>query len=69
MLSSGFEGISHIQIQKRIDLIQVTIYIGFPNFLRQNCLKRPQNWKRPPFQREDGLFTFHLMVRGELKAK
>nr|AIY56226.1 ribosomal protein S3 [Neuwiedia zollingeri var. singapureana] len=30
---SGFEGIAHIRIQKRIDLIQVTIYIGFPNFL------------------------------------
>ncbi|KAB2037652.1 hypothetical protein ES319_D03G090700v1 [Gossypium barbadense] len=29
-----------------------------------------KNQKRPLFQREeDGLFTFHLMVRGELKAK
>nr|YP_010328388.1 ribosomal protein S3 [Disporum viridescens]YP_010424366.1 ribosomal protein S3 [Disporum bodinieri]YP_010446394.1 ribosomal protein S3 [Disporum megalanthum]YP_010446475.1 ribosomal protein S3 [Disporum uniflorum]YP_010446811.1 ribosomal protein S3 [Disporum cantoniense]QVV24566.1 ribosomal protein S3 [Disporum cantoniense]UJH20732.1 ribosomal protein S3 [Disporum viridescens]USH58826.1 ribosomal protein S3 [Disporum bodinieri]UTM08215.1 ribosomal protein S3 [Disporum megalanthum]UTM082 len=31
--SSGFEGIAHIVIQKRIDLIQVIIYIGFPNLL------------------------------------
>uniref|UniRef100_UPI0031F3F729 ribosomal protein S3 n=1 Tax=Cryptocoryne crispatula var. balansae TaxID=267619 RepID=UPI0031F3F729 len=32
-ISSGFEGIARIQIQKRIDLIQVIIYIGFPNLL------------------------------------
>nr|WRO37217.1 ribosomal protein S3 [Amorphophallus kiusianus] len=32
-ISSGFEGITHIEIQKRIDLIQVIIYIGFPNLL------------------------------------
>ena len=32
-ISSGFEGIAHIEIQKRIDLIQVIIYIGFPNLL------------------------------------
>nr|YP_008081845.1 30S ribosomal protein S3 [Cymbidium tracyanum]YP_009934729.1 ribosomal protein S3 [Cymbidium mastersii]YP_010262845.1 30S ribosomal protein S3 [Cymbidium maguanense]YP_010262997.1 30S ribosomal protein S3 [Cymbidium eburneum var. longzhouense]YP_010263224.1 30S ribosomal protein S3 [Cymbidium gaoligongense]YP_010528349.1 30S ribosomal protein S3 [Cymbidium iridioides]QGX42933.1 30S ribosomal protein S3 [Cymbidium eburneum]WEV85754.1 ribosomal protein S3 [Cymbidium lowianum]AGK25658.1 30S len=32
-ISSGFEGIAHIVIQKRIDLIQVIIYIGFPNLL------------------------------------
>nr|ANO45555.1 ribosomal protein S3 [Ripogonum album] len=31
--SSGFEGIARIEIQKRIDLIQVIIYIGFPNLL------------------------------------
>nr|YP_009270582.1 ribosomal protein S3 [Apostasia odorata]AIY61330.1 ribosomal protein S3 [Apostasia odorata] len=36
---SGFEGISHIQIQKRIDLIQVTIYIGFPNFLIEGQMR------------------------------
>nr|YP_009545759.1 ribosomal protein S3 [Kadsura longipedunculata]YP_009920126.1 ribosomal protein S3 [Kadsura interior]YP_010158463.1 ribosomal protein S3 [Kadsura heteroclita]UJH18175.1 ribosomal protein S3 [Schisandra propinqua subsp. sinensis]AYO99495.1 ribosomal protein S3 [Kadsura longipedunculata]QCS25121.1 ribosomal protein S3 [Kadsura longipedunculata]QMQ98962.1 ribosomal protein S3 [Kadsura interior]QRG30541.1 ribosomal protein S3 [Kadsura heteroclita] len=32
-VSSGFEGIARIGIQKRIDLIQVIIHIGFPNFL------------------------------------
>ncbi|KAL0925497.1 hypothetical protein M5K25_003836 [Dendrobium thyrsiflorum] len=32
-ISSGFEGIAHIVIQKRIDLIQVIIYNGFPNLL------------------------------------
>nr|YP_009829070.1 ribosomal protein S3 [Pistia stratiotes]QJC59562.1 ribosomal protein S3 [Pistia stratiotes] len=32
-ISSGFEGIARIEIQKRIDLIQVIIYIGFPNLL------------------------------------
>nr|YP_010723150.1 ribosomal protein S3 [Aristea ecklonii]WDW26520.1 ribosomal protein S3 [Aristea ecklonii] len=32
-ISSGLEGIARIEIQKRIDLIQVIIHIGFPNFL------------------------------------
>nr|QXO03724.1 ribosomal protein S3 [Goodyera malipoensis]QXO04412.1 ribosomal protein S3 [Goodyera yangmeishanensis] len=32
-ISSGFEGIAYMRIQKRIDLIQVIIYIGFPNLL------------------------------------
>nr|YP_009765960.1 ribosomal protein S3 [Dialium schlechteri]QIS96320.1 ribosomal protein S3 [Dialium schlechteri] len=30
---SGVEGIAQIKIQKRIDLIQVIIYMGFPKFL------------------------------------
>nr|YP_009577658.1 ribosomal protein S3 [Vatica mangachapoi]YP_009947006.1 ribosomal protein S3 [Vatica guangxiensis]YP_010039670.1 ribosomal protein S3 [Vatica odorata]YP_010207214.1 ribosomal protein S3 [Vatica xishuangbannaensis]YP_010691017.1 ribosomal protein S3 [Vatica bantamensis]ARO74580.1 ribosomal protein S3 [Vatica odorata]QBG64561.1 ribosomal protein S3 [Vatica mangachapoi]QOH91324.1 ribosomal protein S3 [Vatica guangxiensis]QOY46080.1 ribosomal protein S3 [Vatica odorata]QXV93597.1 ribosomal len=30
---SGVEGIARIEIQKRIDLIQVIIYMGFPKFL------------------------------------
>nr|UWT52106.1 ribosomal protein S3 [Cryptocoryne longicauda] len=34
-ISSGFEGIARIQIQKRIDLIQVIIHIGFPNLLTE----------------------------------
>ena len=32
-ICSGFEGIARIGIKKRIDLIQVIIYIGFPNLL------------------------------------
>nr|YP_010221211.1 ribosomal protein S3 [Ensete glaucum]UCC37137.1 ribosomal protein S3 [Ensete glaucum]BCT22125.1 ribosomal protein S3 [Ensete glaucum] len=32
-ISSGFEGIARIGIKKRIDLIQVIIYVGFPNLL------------------------------------
>ena len=32
-ISSGGEGISHIEIQKRIDLIQVIIFMGFPKLL------------------------------------
>ena len=32
-ISSGVEGIGQIKIQKRIDLIQVIIYMGFPKFL------------------------------------
>nr|AKF00133.1 ribosomal protein S3 [Orania palindan] len=32
-ISSGFEGIARIGIQKGIDLIQVIIHIGFPNLL------------------------------------
>nr|YP_009569148.1 ribosomal protein S3 [Calandrinia eremaea]QBC66886.1 ribosomal protein S3 [Calandrinia eremaea] len=34
--SSGVEGIARIEIQKRIDLIQVIIYIGFPKLLIEN---------------------------------
>nr|YP_009241870.1 ribosomal protein S3 [Potamogeton perfoliatus]YP_010830743.1 ribosomal protein S3 [Potamogeton distinctus]YP_010830915.1 ribosomal protein S3 [Potamogeton wrightii]AMQ13445.1 ribosomal protein S3 [Potamogeton perfoliatus]WFF50633.1 ribosomal protein S3 [Potamogeton distinctus]WFF50891.1 ribosomal protein S3 [Potamogeton wrightii] len=34
-ISSGFEGIARIGIQKRVDLIQVTIHIGFPNLLME----------------------------------
>nr|YP_009569890.1 ribosomal protein S3 [Microtea debilis]QBC68139.1 ribosomal protein S3 [Microtea debilis]QBE86518.1 ribosomal protein S3 [Microtea debilis] len=36
---SGVEGIARIEIQKRIDLIQVIIYMGFPKLLIEN---RPQ---------------------------
>ncbi|KAG4168449.1 hypothetical protein ERO13_A12G024500v2 [Gossypium hirsutum] len=32
-LSSGVEGIARIEIQKRLDLIQVIIYMGFPKLL------------------------------------
>nr|YP_009450012.1 ribosomal protein S3 [Burmannia disticha]ANK36209.1 ribosomal protein S3 [Burmannia disticha] len=32
-ISSSLEGIARIVIQKRIDLIQIIIYIGFPNLL------------------------------------
>nr|YP_010019006.1 ribosomal protein S3 [Primula flaccida]QOJ48621.1 ribosomal protein S3 [Primula flaccida] len=35
-ISSGIEGISRIEIQKRIDLIQVIIYTGFPKLLIEN---------------------------------
>nr|UDZ61411.1 ribosomal protein S3 [Hydrocleys nymphoides]UDZ61412.1 ribosomal protein S3 [Hydrocleys nymphoides] len=34
-ISSGFEGIARIEIQKRIDLIQVIIHMGFPNLLME----------------------------------
>nr|YP_009757816.1 ribosomal protein S3 [Lankesterella ceracifolia]QIM61204.1 ribosomal protein S3 [Lankesterella ceracifolia] len=32
-ISSGFEGIAYMVIKKKIDFIQVIIYIGFPNLL------------------------------------
>nr|YP_010451008.1 ribosomal protein S3 [Eleutharrhena macrocarpa]UTV00789.1 ribosomal protein S3 [Eleutharrhena macrocarpa] len=35
-VSSGVEGIARIEIQKRIDLIQVIIYMGFPKLLIEN---------------------------------
>nr|WAJ51502.1 ribosomal protein S3 [Leionema lamprophyllum subsp. obovatum] len=38
--SSGLEGIARIEIQKRIDLIQVIIYIGFPKSLLENRPRR-----------------------------
>ncbi|KAL8151500.1 hypothetical protein V2J09_021308 [Rumex salicifolius] len=34
--SSGVEGIARIEIQKRIDLIKVIIYMGFPKLLIEN---------------------------------
>nr|YP_009569974.1 ribosomal protein S3 [Montia fontana]QBC68393.1 ribosomal protein S3 [Montia fontana] len=34
--SSGVEGIVRIEIQKRIDLIQVILYMGFPKLLIEN---------------------------------
>lgn len=37
---SGVEGIAQIEIQKRIDLIQVIIYIGFPKLLIENRSQR-----------------------------
>nr|WAJ53403.1 ribosomal protein S3 [Philotheca myoporoides subsp. myoporoides] len=40
IISSGLEGIARIEIQKRIDLIQVIIYIGFPKFLLENRPRR-----------------------------
>nr|YP_010630391.1 ribosomal protein S3 [Hillebrandia sandwicensis]WBN97426.1 ribosomal protein S3 [Hillebrandia sandwicensis] len=37
---SGVEGISRIEIQKRIDLIQVIIYMGFPKLLIESGSRR-----------------------------
>nr|YP_009771452.1 ribosomal protein S3 [Angylocalyx braunii]QIT02237.1 ribosomal protein S3 [Angylocalyx braunii] len=39
-ISSGVEGIARIKIQKRIDLIQVIIYIGFPKLLMEGKPRR-----------------------------
>nr|YP_009561410.1 ribosomal protein S3 [Deutzianthus tonkinensis]QAT19499.1 ribosomal protein S3 [Deutzianthus tonkinensis] len=39
-ISSGVEGIARIEIQKRIDVIQVIIYMGFPKFLIESSPKR-----------------------------
>ena len=39
-ISSGVEGVACIQIQKRIDLIQVTIYMGFPKLLIEGRTRR-----------------------------
>nr|YP_010007921.1 ribosomal protein S3 [Combretum indicum]YP_010008326.1 ribosomal protein S3 [Quisqualis littorea]QNR87611.1 ribosomal protein S3 [Combretum indicum]QNR88098.1 ribosomal protein S3 [Quisqualis littorea] len=39
-ISSGVEGVACIQIQKRIDLIQVTIYMGFPKLLIEGRNRR-----------------------------
>nr|YP_009544084.1 ribosomal protein S3 [Croton tiglium]AZF98946.1 ribosomal protein S3 [Croton tiglium] len=39
-ISSGVEGISRIEIQKRIDVIQVMIYMGFPKLLMEGRPKR-----------------------------
>nr|YP_009769714.1 ribosomal protein S3 [Mirbelia oxylobioides]QIT00416.1 ribosomal protein S3 [Mirbelia oxylobioides] len=39
-ISSGVEGIGRIKIQKRVDLIQVTIYMGFPKLLVEGKPRR-----------------------------
>nr|QFO48320.1 ribosomal protein S3 [Manihot carthagenensis] len=39
-ISSGIEGIARIEIQKRIDVIQVIIYMGFPKLLIESRPKR-----------------------------
>nr|YP_010555379.1 ribosomal protein S3 [Adinobotrys atropurpureus]UYR22018.1 ribosomal protein S3 [Adinobotrys atropurpureus] len=39
-ISSGVEGIGRIKIQKRIDLIQVIIYMGFPKLLIEGNPRR-----------------------------
>nr|YP_010043284.1 30S ribosomal protein S3 [Handeliodendron bodinieri]QPD06566.1 30S ribosomal protein S3 [Handeliodendron bodinieri]QUX33656.1 30S ribosomal protein S3 [Handeliodendron bodinieri] len=41
----GVEGIARIEIQKRIDLIQIIIYIGFPKFLLENRSRRVEELK------------------------
>ncbi|KAG0447203.1 hypothetical protein HPP92_028436 [Vanilla planifolia] len=47
-ISSGFEGIgiAHIGIQKRIDLIQVIIYIGFPNLLIERRTRKIEDLQK-----------------------
>nr|YP_009771863.1 ribosomal protein S3 [Baphia racemosa]QIT02648.1 ribosomal protein S3 [Baphia racemosa] len=39
-ISSGVEGIGRIKIKKRIDLIQIIIYIGFPKLLIEGTPRR-----------------------------
>nr|YP_009872735.1 ribosomal protein S3 [Ctenolophon englerianus]QKT26974.1 ribosomal protein S3 [Ctenolophon englerianus] len=39
-ISSGVEGIARIKIQKRTDVIQVIIYIGFPKLLIEGSSKK-----------------------------
>nr|QGA86493.1 ribosomal protein S3 [Guilfoylia monostylis] len=45
-ISSGVEGIAHIKIKKRIDLIQVTIYMGFPKLLMEGKPRRIEELQR-----------------------
>nr|QBC71128.1 ribosomal protein S3 [Agdestis clematidea]QBE88363.1 ribosomal protein S3 [Agdestis clematidea] len=44
--SSGVEGIAHIEIQKRIDLIQIIIYMGFPKLLIENKPRGVEDLKK-----------------------
>nr|QHH22744.1 ribosomal protein S3 [Kalanchoe tomentosa] len=39
-IASGVEGIAHIEIQKRIDLIQIIIHMGFPKLLIEGKSRR-----------------------------
>nr|YP_009572478.1 ribosomal protein S3 [Nyctaginia capitata]YP_009776945.1 ribosomal protein S3 [Boerhavia diffusa]QBE87442.1 ribosomal protein S3 [Nyctaginia capitata]QJA27598.1 ribosomal protein S3 [Boerhavia diffusa] len=44
--SLSVEGIAHIEIQKRIDLIQIIIYMGFPKLLIENKPRGIEDLKR-----------------------
>nr|UKG23673.1 ribosomal protein S3 [Rhizophora apiculata] len=44
-ISSGLEGIGHIEIQKRIDVTQILIYMGFPKLLIEDRPKRIEELK------------------------
>nr|ANO45140.1 ribosomal protein S3 [Campynemanthe viridiflora] len=52
--SSGLEGIARIEIKKRTDLIQVIIYIGFPNLLIEG--------------RRLGIQELQMNVQGEFRS-
>nr|YP_009741768.1 ribosomal protein S3 [Parashorea chinensis]QID76612.1 ribosomal protein S3 [Parashorea chinensis] len=39
-IASGIEGIARIEIEKRIDLIEIIIYMGFPKFLIKDGSRR-----------------------------
>ncbi|KAF5758565.1 putative ribosomal protein S3 [Helianthus annuus] len=42
--SSGVEGIVRIEIQKRIDMIQIIIYMGFPKILIESRSLESKNY-------------------------
>ncbi|KAF8011584.1 hypothetical protein BT93_J2006 [Corymbia citriodora subsp. variegata] len=44
-ISSGVEGIARIEIRKRIDLIQVIIYMGFPKLLLEARREESKNYR------------------------
>nr|YP_010927395.1 ribosomal protein S3 [Cuphea curiosa]WKK46330.1 ribosomal protein S3 [Cuphea curiosa] len=44
-IPSGVEGIARIEIQKRIDLIQVIIYMGFPKLLIEGRTRRIEEFQ------------------------
>nr|YP_010552999.1 ribosomal protein S3 [Sonerila nervulosa]QFQ47248.1 ribosomal protein S3 [Sonerila velutina]QFQ47920.1 ribosomal protein S3 [Sonerila parviflora]UTM97044.1 ribosomal protein S3 [Sonerila nervulosa] len=45
-ISYGVEGIARIEIRKRIDLIQVIIYMGFPKLLLDGGIRRVEELQR-----------------------
>nr|YP_009319851.1 ribosomal protein S3 [Chaetogastra longifolia]APA18941.1 ribosomal protein S3 [Chaetogastra longifolia] len=45
-ISSGVEGIARIEIRKRIDLIQVIIYMGFPKLLLDGGTRRVEELQK-----------------------
>nr|YP_010552144.1 ribosomal protein S3 [Sonerila annamica]QFQ46576.1 ribosomal protein S3 [Sonerila pulchella]UTM95049.1 ribosomal protein S3 [Sonerila annamica] len=45
-ISHGVEGIARIEIRKRIDLIQVRIYMGFPKLLLDGGIRRVEELQR-----------------------
>nr|YP_009870074.1 ribosomal protein S3 [Bonnetia paniculata]QKJ82015.1 ribosomal protein S3 [Bonnetia paniculata] len=54
-ISSGVEGIARIEIQKRIDVIQLIIYMGFPKFLIESQPKRMEELQQSVEQELNGV--------------
>nr|QFQ36384.1 ribosomal protein S3 [Zabelia tyaihyoni] len=61
-IASGVEGIARIEIQKRIDLIQVIIYMGFPKLLIES---RPRGIEELQMNLQRGIEELQMNLQKE----